>query len=244
MSPAQQTRIVVVSPHLDDAVLSCGGLLASAPGHVVTVFGGVPAAGTPAPMWDLLTGATDPVARMRDRLVEDDAALAVLGATTDRLSLLDSQYRTGPADHDEIVAQLRPLLAGLPEVHVPSAIGRHPDHVATRDAALAAVGPDTEVLLYADLPYTLAFGWPSWVDGSAPDPLLDPGRWIAAEIADAGLDPTTLIALPRSLTAEAAARKQAAASAYTSQLPALDALAGGRLTDGDASRFELAWRQR
>jgi LmbE family N-acetylglucosaminyl deacetylase len=180
---------------------------------------------------------------MRDRLAEDDAALAVLDATTDRVGVLDEQYRSGPVDHDEIVARLRPLLAGLPEVHVPAAIGRHPDHVATRDAALAAIGAETSVIFYADLPYTLAFGWPSWVDGSAPDPLLDPGRWIAAELADAGLDPATLTALPRSLSAEAAARKQAAVSAYTSQLPALDALAGGRLTDGDASRFELAWRR-
>jgi len=35
--------MLVVSPHLDDAVLSCGRLLAGRPGSVVaTVFAGVP----------------------------------------------------------------------------------------------------------------------------------------------------------------------------------------------------------
>lgn len=235
-------RAVVVSPHLDDAVLSCGGLLAEVTGHVITVFCGVPPAGTAAPMWDLLTGATDSVRRMHERLAEDDRALAVLGTTTERLGLLDGQYRSGPVAHGELVARLRPLLAGATEVHVPAAIGSHPDHVATREAALAAADAAADVLLYADLPYALSFGWPSWVDGRRPEPLLDPGQWLAGELAGAGVDLATLTAVPRALTEAATARKRAAVAAYASQLPALDALAGGRLTEDHASRFELAWR--
>jgi LmbE family N-acetylglucosaminyl deacetylase len=238
------SRVVVVSAHLDDAVLSCGGLLATTPGHVVTVFTGLPREGTPAPMWDRLTGAGDPVARMRDRLAEDDAALAVLGATTDRIGLLDEQYRHGPAEWSSISGALLPLLADAAEVHVPAALGGHADHLATRDAALAAAGPATTVLLYADLPYALAFGWPSWVDGRERDPLLDPSHWLTGELADSGLDPALLTPVPRALSDEAVTRKRAAVSAYASQLPALDTLAGGRLTDDHAARFELSWRLR
>ena len=43
-SPAGMTNIVVVSPHLDDALLSCGELLARCGGaSVVTLFAGAPA---------------------------------------------------------------------------------------------------------------------------------------------------------------------------------------------------------
>jgi LmbE family N-acetylglucosaminyl deacetylase len=238
----QDGRVVVVSPHLDDAVLSCGGLLASTPGHVVTVYCAVPPAGLAAPMWDRMTGAIDPVARMHDRLAEDDAALATLGATTTRVGLLDEQYRSEPLPPDAVPAALGPLLAGAAQVHVPAAMGSHPDHVATRDGALAAAPASAEVWLYADLPYALAFGWPSWVDGRDPQPMLDPSPWLEDELAGAGLDPAGLTAVVRELSAEAAARKRRAMSSYVSQLPALETLSGGRLTHPHASRFELAWR--
>jgi len=237
-------RPVVVSPHLDDAVLSCGGLLAGSPGHVVTVFCGVPPEGLAAPMWDQLTGARDPAARMCDRLAEDDAALAALGATTDRLGLLDEQYRSEPVTVDAVAAALGPALSGVTVLHVPSAVGGHPDHVLTRDASLASAPPSAEVWLYADLPYSLAFGWPAWVDGREPDPLLDPTPWLADELAAAGVDVDARSAVVRALSDGEAARKRAAVSAYASQLPALDALCGARLTDPVASRFELAWRLR
>lgn len=43
MPAATEDRLLVVSPHLDDAVLSCGCWLASRPGAaVVTVFAGRP----------------------------------------------------------------------------------------------------------------------------------------------------------------------------------------------------------
>jgi len=223
-------------------VLSCGGLLAGTAGHVVTVFCGVPPDGTTAPMWDQLTGATDPAARMHDRLAEDDAAMELLDTTTTRLGLLDGQYRSGPVAVDEVAAALAPLLNGAAEVHLPSAIGGHPDHVTTRDATLAALPQGTDAWLYADLPYALAFGWPSWVDGRDPDPLLDPTPWLANELASAGLDLDVLAAVPRVLSDAQATRKRTAVSAYASQLPALDALCGGRLTDPGTSRYELEWR--
>src|ERR1700716_1193952 len=80
------TRILVLSPHLDDAVLGCGHLLAAHPGPtVLTVFAGAPDA-YPEPMtsWDRLAGFSrgdDPlVARRR----EDAGALDELGSKPPR----------------------------------------------------------------------------------------------------------------------------------------------------------------
>src|SRR4051794_35229184 len=90
------SRKVVVSPHLDDAVLSCWHVLQDGEATVVTVFAGVPEPGTRG-WWDRLTGSDDSAARMRERLREDDAALGLGGATPLRLDLLDEQYRSNGA---------------------------------------------------------------------------------------------------------------------------------------------------
>jgi LmbE family N-acetylglucosaminyl deacetylase len=48
MAPGPFQRLLVVSPHCDDAVLSCGSLLETHPGSaVVTVFAGTQPAGQP-----------------------------------------------------------------------------------------------------------------------------------------------------------------------------------------------------
>ena len=84
---------VILSPHFDDAVLSCWHVLASA-GEVlvVNVFAGEPPAGTLG-WWDELAGATDSAAAVRARIDEDRRALALAGRTAVNLPFLDSQYR-------------------------------------------------------------------------------------------------------------------------------------------------------
>lgn len=236
-------RTVVVSPHLDDAVLSCCARL-TAGARVVTVFAGLPAEGTPGPVWDRLTGAADAHRRVCDRLAEDDGALRLLGVGTDRLDLLDGQYRDGPAPHGRVTGLLRPLLADCTEVWLPAGVGGHRDHVAARDAGLAAAPPDVAVLLYADLPYALVYGWPGWVDGAAARPLLDPTPWLEAELESVGLDPAALLRAPRTLNDDLRHRKQEAMACYVSQLPALDAQSGGRLGDPAVLAHELAWSVR
>src|SRR5436305_11968249 len=62
----------VLSPHLDDAVLSCWHALAAAADvTVINVAAAVPASGHPLPWWDRRTGATESAIRMRERLAED-----------------------------------------------------------------------------------------------------------------------------------------------------------------------------
>jgi LmbE family N-acetylglucosaminyl deacetylase len=235
------SRTVVVSPHLDDAVLSCGGRLADEPAHVITMFAGIPDDVGALPMWDRVTGATSSHQRVVDRLAEDDRALARLGATTERLPLLDNQYRTEEHDHRRAVELLRPLLASAHEVWAAAGIGRHVDHLAARDAAIEATPAGASVHLFAELPYALVYGWPSWVDPDAQHPLLEPGPWLEAELQSAGLVIEVLTRRPLRLSANAARVKQEAMAEYASQLPALDAQSGFRLTDPQVMTFELSW---
>ena len=139
---------VVVSTHLDDAVLSCYREL-GAETIVVTVLAGIPPPGEPG-SWDRRTGATDSTARMRERREEDLGALALSGCRPIHLDLLDSQYAELPPVA-EIAAILAPFLEPAVRVLGPAGI-LNVDHKAVRDAVLLA-RPDA--VLYADLPYAL-----------------------------------------------------------------------------------------
>ena len=87
-------RLLVFSPHFDDAAMGAGHLLLAHPGStVVTVFAGRPARYPAEPTeWDALGGfrAGDDVVAIRR--TEDEAALAVLGAEHRWLEFVDHQY--------------------------------------------------------------------------------------------------------------------------------------------------------
>src|SRR4051812_28581985 len=88
--------IVVVSPHLDDGVLSCGGLLAGRPrSTVVTVFAGRPETPRPLTPWDAAGGFSPDDDVMAARRQEDTSACAAVGATPVWLPFLDAQYSSG-----------------------------------------------------------------------------------------------------------------------------------------------------
>jgi LmbE family N-acetylglucosaminyl deacetylase len=156
-------RQLVVSAHLDDAVLSCYGALGPE-STVVTVLAGLPPPGTVG-LWDQRGGAHDSRARVTDRREEDRQALALSGSDHVHLDFLDSQYTGNGGVATPTVADLaeglRPLIADAEFVYAPSALSarvlrsrlrpRPPsDHRLVRDAVLA-VRPDA--VLYADLPY-------------------------------------------------------------------------------------------
>ncbi|OZI43606.1 hypothetical protein CEK29_10680 [Bordetella genomosp. 5] len=85
--------VVVISPHYDDALFSCGAALSGFPGAtVLTVYSAVPPAGTPPTDWDGRCGFLDPQQAMAVRRAEDGRALALLQAQGRALDMLDPRY--------------------------------------------------------------------------------------------------------------------------------------------------------
>jgi len=152
-------RLLVVSPHLDDAVLSCSHLFAHAEQALsVTVFAGTPARyPSPPTPWDLACGfqpGDDIVARRR---AEDARALEILGVSSTGLDFLDFQYRNGEKpDSKALAAAVEEVIDGFrpTTIAVPLAI-QHPDHRACLSAALAIRrrGDSRDWVCYAEFPY-------------------------------------------------------------------------------------------
>lgn len=110
---------LVLSPHLDDAILSAASLVLAHPCEVWTVFTGRP---TPAmtTSWDLSCGFSDSDETMDARLVEDAKAFAQTPSQTRHLGLIEGAY----AEPDVRRAELPVLRA---ELH--TWLTQHPDGV-------------------------------------------------------------------------------------------------------------------
>lgn len=145
------TPVLVVSPHLDDAVLSAGQFLAGLPGAVVvTMLAGIPDPPVTTP-WDVASGFATSQEALETRRAEDETALALLKATPVHLDFLDGQY--APADANA----LSDALIEQVEYHQPEFVlgplgVHHHDHERVRNAVLAA-NLDVPLWLYEDLPY-------------------------------------------------------------------------------------------
>ncbi len=236
---------MLLSPHCDDAVLSCWSVL-SGGGElaVLNVFAGTPRPGPP-PLWDRITGASDSPERARERRAEDAEALARAGRQGIDLGLLDAQYsRRGPQRLDRLDAAVAAAAPRACLVYAPAGIGAHPDHLlARRYARLLAAHAGVPVALYAELPYCVLHGWPHWVDGRSPDPMRDvDAHWSSFLGEVRGLE-QRLADVHRLDDAQAAAKLEAM-RCYRTQLPALSY--GGRdlLCDPEIHRFEVRWRLR
>ena len=237
-------RTAIVSPHLDDAALSASAELARGSATVLTVFTAAPPADWPASTWDLLTGASNSRERQFERYDEDAAAMRLLEADSVYLDELDEQYREAEPDLERTVERLAGAFAAAEEVWVPSAIGGHRDHLLARDAALraAARAGREEVVLYADFPYVIGFGWPACAVGEEADPYLDTDGWLLSELVNTGLDPAALTLAVTKLDAEQRARKAEVIAAYRTQASALHLAPRDLAADPGKLRFELCWR--
>ena len=230
-------RVAVLSPHFDDAVLSCWHVL-SAPGPVVVVnvFAGVPPIGGPLGWWDESTGATDSAARARERECEDEAALAIAGRSAINLDLLEAQHRRNPAAVDVVAERIAHEVGGCDVLYAPAVLGAHDDHVLVRDAALRLGTEGVRVKLYADLPHGLSRGWPTWVaaDGRAEVDV----AWARA-LAEAVPEGAALHPRVHELAAGEQRRKLEAVRAYRTQLGGLDAMTFAPLQR--ILRYEVVW---
>jgi LmbE family N-acetylglucosaminyl deacetylase len=153
-------RVAVVSPHLDDAVLSCGEVMSRLDDCVVlTVFAGSPPSWGIHRLWDHdLSGFPEGTDVVAARLGEDDAALGILGAGAARLNFLDEQYRQPGTDPslEEVGGQIGAGVDGIgaTTVLMPLGLG-HNDHrlaaAGCRGAALER--SHLQWFAYLDLPY-------------------------------------------------------------------------------------------
>lgn len=149
------SALAVISPHLDDAVFSCGALMLAHPGaRAITVFAGVPDASAPLPEWDASCGFSSAREAMRARRREDAAALALLGARPLWLDFLDAQYAPAP-DPDALASALRDALDHVGAARVAAPLGLfHSDHkLVSRAAFELARGGRREWLFYEDALY-------------------------------------------------------------------------------------------
>jgi len=234
--------VLVLSPHLDDAVIDCWSVLSdSDPVTVVTIYAGIPKPG-PAGHWDALAGAQERAQRMRDRRAEDLAALALAGRSGVHLPFPQADHRTGPPPPMSAVD--RAVARHLPSasvVYAPAVLGtRHPDHALVRDYALALAAHGVPVRLYADAPYAVIYGWPAWVTGAAPDPHLDVDRYWRGAGRDAGPTDPAGAQVVR-LTAQQAEAKLAAMRTYRSQFSLLDRGPTGLLSNPAVHGYEVFW---
>ena len=167
------SRVVAVSPHLDDAVFSAGGTLArlAAAGHevvVVTVFTG----SVTAPTGFALACQTDKglapdVDYMALRRDEDAAALARLGVRGEHLGLFEAPHRgydspaalfAGRRDGDDVATAVTdavaPRLHGADLVLAPQSVGDHVDHQVVT-AVVAALADPARTAWWRDTPYAV-----------------------------------------------------------------------------------------
>ena len=169
-------RYIYLSPHLDDAALSAGGLIhdLTQTGNTVEIwnfFCGFPPVVELSPFAQVLHfewGTTSAEETIRIRRVEDEKAASILGAKTIFFDFLDCIYRRSPEGdwlYADVFVQPHEVDADLPARIAESisvrlrwddvlicqlSVGSHVDHVIARQAAELLARP----LLYTiDIPY-------------------------------------------------------------------------------------------
>jgi len=169
--PGELDRVVIVSPHLDDAVLGCANFMAAHPGVVVvTVFAGNPARYPTNPMrkWDVQSGFAPGDDVMEVRRHEDAAALDGLDASAVHLEFIEHTYNPGdrPVAPEVVVDALAPALAALDPTLVLAPFGlANPDHDVTHRACMLArerLDGDVSFWLYEDSGYKHIPGMLAW----------------------------------------------------------------------------------
>jgi LmbE family N-acetylglucosaminyl deacetylase len=172
-------RWIYISPHFDDAVLSCGGLIweqtqKGIPVEIWTVCAGDASPGPLSTLAEVchqqwgIESAKDLIAARR---IENQEASALVGAETVNFSIPDCIYRRSPTSEllyptdvfvpihvkeknldAEVAVALTSELQPDDVIVSPMAIGSHIDHVLTR---LAAEHLNCPIRYYADIPYLI-----------------------------------------------------------------------------------------
>jgi LmbE family N-acetylglucosaminyl deacetylase len=172
-------RWIYLSPHLDDAVLSAGGLIydqvqSGIPVEIWTILSGYPPEGEFSQFAQLqhyMWGFPSAESAIRARREEDQNAAAAVGAKTVHLDFLDCIYRRGSNGgwlYDDINVPPHVQDASLPDQIADAiqarlqpddilvcqlAVGSHVDHVLVRQGAEKT---GLHLLYDIDIPYFLS----------------------------------------------------------------------------------------
>lgn len=150
--------VIAISPHYDDAVFSCGQLLAEYPGStVVTVFTDIPEHDLALTSWDEQCGFTSARQAMHARAIENKAALAMLKAQDIDLHFLDDQYPDATQNGANLLSDtLASTISSEKAASVIFPLGLfHRDHIRVSDAIfdLLPQFPSISWIAYEDIPY-------------------------------------------------------------------------------------------
>ena len=235
---------VILSPHLDDAVLSCWHVLTQ-PGEVmvINVFAGVPAGLGRRRRGGMSTRARPTLASGSE---SGSRRIAALSRSPDGSRPTWASWTSSTASAlnrlSSSIEQIVPRLPPDAAIYAPAALTNHTDHLLVRAAALELRSAGADVSLYADLPHATVHGWPAWVVGTRAPATKDLAAAVWARVlATTGLAPAELTPNVHALDPEAHARKLAAVQMYRTQVTALEEFADRPLTDRDLLGYEVAW---
>ncbi|WKK24178.1 PIG-L family deacetylase [Streptomyces olivoreticuli] len=221
----------ILSPHLDDGVLSCWHRMEQPDTtHVVTIFAGVPADGR-LNWWDRLCGYRSSAAAMRSRRTENDRSLAGAAVKPINLDYLDRAYRPPLRDITDIADAIERETCRADHFLAAAGIGtclrRHPDHITTREVGRELLQRGHDISFYVDLPYMLPLrdfrNWPERINCKK----LQRTLGLRASVE------------PYELSTAQQGRKWRAVRAFSSQFKPVNVLAFGALTRPEAYRWEV-----
>jgi LmbE family N-acetylglucosaminyl deacetylase len=175
-------RWIYISPHLDDAIFSVGGVVyeqvfKGTPVEIWTVMCGFPEISVLSSFANRLHarwGVDSPEEAIRIRLMENEKAAEIVGAKTFYLNFVDGMYRLGVdgaflyersfgklhrEDKDmprQIASAIAQNLRSGDELVFPLALGGHVDHVVVH---MASKFLDQSLFYYADIPYLFDAPW-------------------------------------------------------------------------------------
>jgi LmbE family N-acetylglucosaminyl deacetylase len=153
-------RVVVLSPHLDDAVFSLGATIARATGagsqvEVLTVFGDDPGSDAPANGWDTRGGFTTEGEAATARREEDREACHLVGAQPHWLSFRGGGY-TPDKDEDAIATAIAQHVMQTDALLLPGFPLGNPDHAWLADLVERQPPAALRIGRYAEQPYSYA----------------------------------------------------------------------------------------
>jgi len=177
-----RTEIIVLSPHLDDAVLDCCDHILKwkrnrLPIRVLTVFTVLSnRILSPWTRWYSQASGYRSIKEIeRTRTCEDTKAMSILGVLWDHLGFIDAGFRSNEGEplypdrktifsgiispyDSSLLSKLKQSIISFrnfSQFVVPLGVGKHVDHILVRKAAEQAIGPG-DLCYYVDYPYALS----------------------------------------------------------------------------------------